>query len=55
MDSNEMPKAYDPRSVEDALYEAWERSGFFNPDKLPERNQKGEPFCIMMPPGKTDV
>lgn len=50
LSSAEMPKAYDPSSVEDALYSQWETSGAFNPDLLPDRNQKGEPYCIMMPP-----
>lgn len=50
MAENEMPKAYDPKAVEDAIYDAWEKSGFFNPDKLPARNQKGNPFTTMMPP-----
>lgn len=50
LSSAEMPKAYDPSSVEDALYNQWETSGAFNPDTLPDRNQKGEPYCIMMPP-----
>ena len=47
---DDLPKAYDASSVEDALYKEWEDSGVFNPDKLPERNQKGEPYCIVMPP-----
>lgn len=42
---NEMPKAYEPRLVEDALYHKWEQSGFFNPDNL-----AGESYSIMMPP-----
>ncbi len=46
----ELPKAYDASSVEDAIYADWESSGVFNPDHLPDRNQKGEPYCIMMPP-----
>lgn len=46
----ELPKTYDASSVEDAIYASWESSGVFNPDRLPDRNQKGEPFCIMMPP-----
>ncbi len=46
----DLPKTYDPSSVEDGIYAAWEASGVFNPDKLPDRNQKGEPYCIMMPP-----
>ncbi len=48
--SIDLPKAYDASQVEDALYREWESSGFFNPDKLPDRNQKGEPYCIVMPP-----
>ena len=50
MDPKDLPKAYEAASVEDAIYEHWEKSGFFDPDKLPERNLKGEPYCIMMPP-----
>jgi valyl-tRNA synthetase len=50
LSSAEMPKAYDPSSVEDVLYKQWEESGAFNPDTLPDRNQKGEPYCIMIPP-----
>ena len=45
-----LPKAYDASSVEDGIYAAWEESGAFNPDALPERNQKGDPYCIVMPP-----
>ncbi|MEK7609525.1 MAG: valine--tRNA ligase [Patescibacteria group bacterium] len=43
-------KPYDPTSTEDRIYALWEKSGFFNPDKLPERNKKGEPFSIVLPP-----
>ncbi len=46
----DLPKAYTASHVEDAIYAAWEASGVFNPDRLPDRNQKGEPYCIMMPP-----
>lgn len=46
----ELPKTYDASSVEDDIYKKWEESGFFNPDQLPERNQTGDPYCIMMPP-----
>lgn len=45
MDEHDMPKAYDPQAVEDALYRAWEESGLFNPDNL-----SGDPYTIMMPP-----
>jgi valyl-tRNA synthetase len=46
----ELPKAYDASSVEDDIYKKWEESGLFNPDNLPKRNQKGDSYCIMMPP-----
>jgi len=47
-DKNELPKAYDPQGVEDRIYAAWEKSGFFNPDNLP--GDRPEPFCVIMPP-----
>ncbi|MDO8571196.1 MAG: valine--tRNA ligase [bacterium] len=43
-------KPYDPKATEDRIYELWEKSGFFNPDKLPEKNKNGEPFSIVLPP-----
>ncbi|MBP6944528.1 valine--tRNA ligase [Patescibacteria group bacterium] len=48
--AQDLPKAYIASEVEDAIYAAWETSGVFNPDQLPDRNQNGEPYCIMMPP-----
>jgi valyl-tRNA synthetase len=50
MNPNDLPKAYEAKDVEDGIYKRWEESGYFNPDKLPERNQNGEPYCISMPP-----
>ncbi len=50
---DELPKAYDPTAVEDAIYAAWEASGVFNPDELAkkdERFKEGAPYCIAMPP-----
>jgi valyl-tRNA synthetase len=47
---DELPKAYDASLVEDDIYKAWEESGVFDPDKLPARNQAGEPYCIVLPP-----
>ncbi|MBU1179545.1 class I tRNA ligase family protein, partial [Patescibacteria group bacterium] len=41
----EIEKAYEPKKYEDKIYSAWEKSGFFSPDKL-----KGDPYSIMMPP-----
>ncbi|MEA3249846.1 MAG: valine--tRNA ligase [Patescibacteria group bacterium] len=43
-----LAKAYDPKGVEDRIYEAWEKSGLFNPDNLP--GERPEPFCVIMPP-----
>src|SRR4051812_40585898 len=43
-------KPYDPQSTEDRIYQTWEKSGYFNPDHLPERNKKGEPYTIVLPP-----
>ncbi len=44
--NTEMPKTYDPASVEHAWYKKWERNGYFhaapNPDKTP--------FTIVIPP-----
>ncbi|MDP2708948.1 MAG: valine--tRNA ligase [bacterium] len=45
MSKKELPKQYNPAEYEDAIYEEWEQSGFFNPDNL-----EGEPYSIMMPP-----
>lgn len=39
---------YDPQENEENIYKKWEDSGFFNPDKLPERHV--EPFSTIMPP-----
>jgi valyl-tRNA synthetase len=41
-------KPYNPQETEPRIYQMWEKSGFFNPDNLPERHK--EPFTIMMPP-----
>lgn len=41
-------KPYNPLESETALYELWEKSGYFNPDNLP--GERKEPFTIMLPP-----
>ncbi len=41
-------KPYNPKEVENKIYRLWEKSGYFNPDKLPSRHKK--PFTIIMPP-----
>jgi len=45
----ELDKAYDPSKVEDGMYARWEKSGFFDPDKLPG-GKKRKPFTIVLPP-----
>ena len=45
----ELPKSYDPRTTEDKIYKLWEKSGFFNPDNLPDAKNR-PPYTIMMPP-----
>ena len=42
-------KPYDAGATESRLYDEWEKSGYFNPDKLPRGKEK-KPFTIMMPP-----
>jgi valyl-tRNA synthetase len=39
-----LPKAYDPRVIEDRIYAAWERAGYFAP------RGSGPAYCIMIPP-----
>ncbi|ACL73224.1 valine--tRNA ligase [Thioalkalivibrio sulfidiphilus] len=39
-----MDKTYDPRAIEQSLYEQWERAGHFRP------SGEGTPYCIMLPP-----
>lgn len=45
-------KPYDPAATESRVYEAWEQSGYFNPDSLPAKltEGNGKPYTIMMPP-----
>ncbi|HEX5774495.1 MAG TPA: valine--tRNA ligase [Candidatus Paceibacterota bacterium] len=46
-------KPYDPAATEGRIYEAWEKSGYFNPDALPPGllgRTEGKPFVVMMPP-----
>ncbi len=40
---------YDHKKSEKEIYELWEKSGFFNPDNLPNA-KKAKPFSIIMPP-----
>lgn len=48
-----LPKAYNAQSIERPIYEAWEQSGYFNPDKCVEDSicsQSAKTFSVMMPP-----
>ena len=45
---SEFDKPYDPKAVEPEIYAKWEKSGFFNPDKLPGKRTKT--FTIAIPP-----
>ncbi|MCH8741416.1 valine--tRNA ligase [Patescibacteria group bacterium] len=46
-----LSKTYNPKEVEDKIYKLWEKSGFFNPDKLPKSyNLKAKSYCIVIPP-----
>ena len=44
--ATDIPKAYDPASVEQRLYKFWTDGGFFTPKIDPSK----EPFVIIMPP-----
>ncbi len=48
-----IPKTYDSREYEDALYQKWEESGLFNPDICIQRGvakENAPSFSIMLPP-----
>ena len=40
-----LPKIYNPQEIEDKIYQTWEKSGFFRPNKSTNKN-----FSIAMPP-----
>ncbi|MCC7349895.1 MAG: valine--tRNA ligase [Phycisphaerales bacterium] len=44
--STELPKVYEPASVESTAYEVWLKEGCFTADP----NAAGEPYCIVIPP-----
>ena len=46
MSIRELPKAYEPRSVEEKWYAAWIEKGYFHADA----NEDGIPFSIVIPP-----
>jgi len=44
----EISKKYNPQKTEEKIYRFWEKTGFFNPDKLPPRHKK--PYSVVIPP-----
>ncbi len=42
----ELPKVYEPQSVEGRIYEMWEKGGYFKGHRDPDK----KPFTIVMPP-----
>jgi len=47
---NPMEPRYNHESSEKKIYAAWQDSGYFNPDNLPDAAARKEPFTIIMPP-----
>lgn len=43
-------KAYEPQRVEDAIYDKWQKSGYFTPENLPDFVNRKETFSIVLPP-----
>ena len=41
-----LAKAYDPRTVEEGVYDRWDGAGYFAPNGREDR----QPFVIVMPP-----
>jgi valyl-tRNA synthetase len=47
----EIPKLYNPKEVETKIYKFWEKTGFFNPDRLPKPyTLNAKPYSIVIPP-----
>ena len=49
----ELPKTYDPKAYEEAIYARWEEKGYFKPTNdpnLPGHDPNIEPFVIVIPP-----
>ncbi len=41
---------YNPTKFEKGIYEKWEKSGYFNPDNLPDKESRTEKFNLVVPP-----
>src|SRR3954463_8096123 len=51
--SEKFQKPYDPGQTETRIYEAWEKSGLFNPDECVTQGvtaPDAEPFSVVLPP-----
>ncbi|MBU1448330.1 valine--tRNA ligase, partial [Patescibacteria group bacterium] len=51
--NRDLPKAYDAASVEADIFQGWESSGAFDPDRLAALDARfadAEPYCIVLPP-----
>ena len=51
--TRELSKVFDPKDIEEKLYQYWEDSGFFRPEKQVElglASEDGPRWCITMPP-----
>src|ERR1700738_4812323 len=44
--ARELPKAYDPKAIEEKWYRIWKASGIFHTEPDPEK----PPYCITIPP-----
>ncbi len=47
--SSQLAKAYNSKQNEDKIYRLWEKSGYFNPDKLPLK-KTARKYSIVIPP-----
>jgi len=45
-----LEKTFDPKTVEPRLYQAWEASGAFSPERALARDPDAKPYCIVIPP-----
>ncbi|MDF2532990.1 MAG: valyl-tRNA synthetase [Clostridia bacterium] len=45
-EAKELAKSYDPKQVEDRLYDSWVENGYFTPEVDPNK----EPYTIVIPP-----
>ena len=46
----DLPKAYDPKQVEERLYNWWLDNGYFKPESQQYLNPNERPFVITIPP-----